>query len=294
LPHLIPEIKDQLKSLNISSWEIIVVDDGSKDRTSAVTGELHNKDKRIKLITFRRNEGKSQALQAGFDFAGGEIVITMDADGQDDPREIGRFIDKINEGFDLVTGWKINRKDSFIKNQTSKIYNYFTNLLVKTKLHDSNCGFKAYKNEVVKSLNIYGELHRYIPALAVASGFSISEISVHHRKREYGVTKFGPGRFIKGGLDLITVAFITKFKYRPLHMFGGLGLIFSAIGFIIGIYLSWLRFGKGEKIGDRPLLLLAILMIIIGIQITMSGLIGELITSSQKETKRYQIKGTLE
>lgn len=293
LPHLLPEIVKEIENLKISQWEIIVIDDGSQDNTSLIVEQIHKKNRLIKLITFRRNEGKALALQAGFDNAEGDIVITLDADGQDDPKEIGRFIKKIDEGFDMVSGWKKKRLDSLIKNKTSKLYNYFANLLIKTKLHDSNCGYKAYKQDVIKSLNLYGELHRYIPALVEANGFSLAEIEIEHRKRKYGKSKFGADRFIKGGLDLVTVAFITRFRYRPLHMFGGLGLLFSGLGVIIGLYLSWLRFVKGEKIGDRPLLLFAVLSIIVGIQITMTGLIGELIAATQRDTRRYQIKSFL-
>ena len=290
LSHLLPEVIKEISDLRIPDWEVIIIDDGSQDHTGQVVSDFHKKYKKIKLITFRRNVGKSLALQAGFDNVSGDIVVTMDADGQDDPRELKRFIDKIEEGFDLVSGWKKRRQDSFIKNQTSKLYNYFANLLVKTKLHDSNCGYKAFRSEVVKTLNLYGELHRYIPAFAEANGFSLTEIEVGHRKRKYGKSKFGPDRFIKGALDLITVSFITRFRYRPLHMFGGLGLLFSSLGVIIGVYLSWLRFIQGEKIGDRPLLLFAVLSIIVGIQITMTGLIGELITVTQGDKRRYQIK----
>jgi len=293
LPPLLQEITREISNLRIESWEIIVVDDGSNDNTAEIVKEFYEKNSQIKLISFRRNEGKSLALQAGIDAANGEIIITMDADGQDDPMEISNFIKKLESGFDMVTGWKKERKDNFIKNSTSKFYNYFVNLLIKAKLHDSNCGFKAYRTEAAKTLHLYGELHRYIPALLEANGFSVTEIVVHHRKRKFGKTKFGPERFIKGALDLVTVLFITRFRYRPLHMFGGLGIIFSSVGVVIGIYLSYLRLVMGEKIGDRPLLLLGALFLIIGIQITMTGLIGELITSTQKEVQRYQVKKEL-
>ena len=294
LPVLIEEIKKEIGKLKIKNWEVLVVDDGSRDNTSEVISRIHQKERRVKLVSLRRNEGKALALQAGFDQAGYEIVITMDADGQDDPKEINKFLKKLDEGYDLVSGWKTRRKDSFVKNNTSRVYNYFTNLLMKEKLHDANCGFKAYKQEVVKSLNLYGELHRYIPALAEAGGYTIAEIGINHRKRRYGESKYGMDRFIKGALDLITVAFITRYKFRPLHMFGYLGLIFFTFGGAIGLYLSYLRLIQGERIGDRPLLLLGALLIIVGVQIMMTGLIGELITASlSRSSKRYQVKNKL-
>lgn len=282
LPTFLPELKKELESLKIHSWEIIVIDDGSQDDTSQIIRKFHSKDKRIKLISFQKNEGKALALQAGFDYSNSDIIISMDADGQDDPKELKHFIEKVNQGYDLVSGWKQKRKDSLIKNSTSRIYNYFTNRLLGTKLHDSNCGYKAYQKNVAKSLNLYGELHRYIPALAESNGFKVIEIKVNHRKRKYGKSKYGLDRFIKGGLDLLTVMFITRFKYRPLHAFGVFGTLISSLGVAIGLYLSWLRFVDGQKIGDRPLLSLAVLLIVVGVQIMMTGLIGELITSQKK------------
>lgn len=294
LIYLLRELIDELSLQGIKSWEVIVIDDGSEDKTSKFVGKLHKAKRQVKLITFRKNEGKALALQAGFDLAKGDVIITMDADGQDDPKEIKRFLNKIGEGVDMVSGWKKDRQDTFIKNKTSKLFNCFANLLLKTKIHDSNCGFKAFKKEVVKSLYLYGELHRYIPTLVEANGYSITEIKVNHRKRKYGISKYGSIRFIRGGLDLITVAFITRYSQRPLHIFGGLGMIFSTMGFVIGVYLSWLRLVEGEKIGDRPLLLLAILLLVVGIQIAMTGLLGELITVRQKKIKKYHIKTLLE
>lgn len=290
LPVFLPELAGVLSGIKTYTSEIIVIDDGSTDGTATEVKKLAAKDKKIKLISFLKNEGKALALQAGFDNAGGDIIITMDADGQDDPKEISRFLEKIDEDYDLVTGWKQERKDGLIKNKTSFVYNFFTNLLLKTKLHDSNCGFKAYRKEVAKSLNLYGELHRYIPALVEANGYRVAEIPVQHRGRKYGRTKYGPGRFLKGALDLLTVAFITKFKYRPSHIFGVLGLVISSLGILAGLYLSWLKLIMGEKIGDRPLLLLAILLIVVGVQITVTGLLGELIISQTQTSPRYRIK----
>lgn len=238
-------------------------------------------------MQLKRNFGKAIALSIGFAEAQGEIIITMDADLQDDPNEISRFIEKIHEGYDVVSGWKTNRKDSFIKNKTSKIYNYFTCLLSGVKLHDHNCGFKAYRSESVKDLDLYGQLHRYIPVLVSASGYTrIGEIGVHHRKRSFGTTKYGPKRFLHGFLDLLTVFFITKYKSSPLHFFGVISIYFFGFGFAIGLYLTYLRIVENAKIGDRPLLFLAVLLIVVGIQIGATGLISEQITHTTKKVSR--------
>lgn len=269
-----------------NSYEVIFVNDGSKDNSQEVLDVLASESPNcnVKAIELKRNFGKAIALNAGFSVAKGDIIITMDADLQDDPIEIPCFIEKINEGYDVVSGWKTDRKDSFIKNKTSKIYNFFTSFVSGVKLHDHNCGFKAYRSEAVKDLDLYGQLHRYIPVLVSASGYTrISEIGVHHRKRSFGTTKYGPKRFIHGLLDLLTVFFITKYKSSPLHFFGSISLYFFGTGFAIGLYLTYLRLIEDAKIGERPLLFLAILLIIVGIQIGATGLISEQITHSTKK-----------
>lgn len=268
-----------------NEYEIIFVNDGSNDDSQKTLESIVEKNPSgvVKAIELKRNFGKAVALSVGFATAQGDIIITMDADLQDDPKEIPRFISKINEGYDVVSGWKTNRKDSLIKNQTSKVYNFFTSFVSGVKLHDHNCGFKAYRSEAVKDLDLYGQLHRYIPVLASASGYTkITEIGVHHRKRSFGTTKYGPKRFIHGLLDLLTVFFITKYKSSPLHFFGSISLYFFAVGFGISLYLSYLRLVEDAVIGNRPLLFLAVLLIVVSIQIGATGLISEQITHSTK------------
>lgn len=214
---------------NKYEYEIIFINDGSSDNTQKVLEKIINNHtgQNIHGVELKKNLGKATALEVGFSLAKGDVIITMDADLQDDPKEIPKFIKKINDGFDIVSGWKKDRKDSFIKNNTSKIYNFFTSFLSGVWLHDHNCGFKAYKSEAVKELKLYGQLHRYIPVLASASGYEkITEIEVNHRKRSFGTTKYGPNRFFHGFLDLLTVFFITKYKTKPLHFFGSISMIF--------------------------------------------------------------------
>ena len=218
LPFLCDEIKDVLKNIT-KNYEIIIVNDGSTDKTKEVIENLTAKDIHISGIHFRTNFGKASALSAGFKKAVGETIFTMDADLQDDPQEIPNFLDKIDEGFDLVSGWKQNRKDSFVKNSSSKFFNFVTSLLSKIKLHDFNCGFKAYKGEVAKGLDLYGQMHRYIPVMAGNEGYKITEIPVHHRKRKFGKSKYGPIRFLNGFLDLLTVMVLTKYFKRPAELF---------------------------------------------------------------------------
>lgn len=276
--------------------EIIFVDDGSTDNTFEVLRNLYNSqhDGVLKVIRFRRNFGKSAALSAGFKLADGNIIITMDGDLQDDPTEIPNFIEKRNEDYDLIVGWKFNRKDPLSKKIPSKIFNKLTSTLSGLSLHDFDCGFKTYRKEVVKNLRIYGELHRYIPALVHWMGYRVGEIKVKHHPRRFGKTKYGASRLIKGFLDLITVTFLTQYTKRPLHLFGVLGLSSSFVSFILGLYLLYVKYGLGLKIGDRPLLLLVILLVILGIQLISIGLLGEMIVSTTKQPKEgYNIKEIL-
>ena len=257
-------------------YEIIFVDDGSTDGTRQVIKRLHDADGNVRMIGFRKNFGKAAALQAGFRAVKGHMVITMDADLQDEPSEIGSFIEKLNAGFDVVSGWKRNRKDPFEKRLPSKLFNRTVSFLSGVKLHDFNCGFKAYKSEVVKSLNIYGELHRYIPVLADSKGFKITEICVTHNARKFGKSKYGMERYLKGFFDSLTVIYLKKFYDKPMHFFGRLGLLCSFAGFIICAYLTVTWF-MGQTIGERPLLLLGILLILVGLQFFFMGLIGDII-----------------
>ncbi|MCB0720681.1 MAG: glycosyltransferase family 2 protein [Ignavibacteriae bacterium] len=275
------------------NYEVIFVDDGSTDDSFKKIKEINSKNARFHCIRFRRNYGKSAALAAGFKEAKGDIVITMDADLQDDPDEIPELIQKLNEGYDLVTGWKKVRYDPFIKKHTSKLFNFVTSKVSGVKLHDFNCGLKAYKKDVVKSVKIYGEMHRYVPALAHLSGFKVTEKPVKHHARKYGVTKFGPSRFLNGFLDLMTVAFTMKFMSRPLHLFGILGFLSFICGFIIMAYLTFMKYVEGMSISDRPLFLVGILFTIVGVQFLSLGLIAEMITKTASREEDYLIESKL-
>jgi glycosyltransferase involved in cell wall biosynthesis len=277
------------------SCEIVFVDDGSRDATPQRVKEARQRDPRIKLVRLRRNFGKAAALSAGFDHSLGRIIITMDGDLQDDPDEIPRFLSTLEEqDLDLVSGWKRRRHDPMSKTVPSRLFNWVTRQLAQVDLHDFNCGFKAYRREVLAEIAVYGELHRYIPVLASRRGFAVGEIEVTHHPRRHGVSKYGWDRFYKGLLDLITVLFITRYTRRPLHLFGGLGLLFLATGFSIDAYLA-LRWFTGENLSNRPLLLLGILLMVLGFQVLTTGLIGEMITFKNfRRRDSYSIKEWLE
>ena len=291
LPLLCGEIAIVMKDIT-NSYEIIIVNDGSSDKTQEAIEKLfqNNKDY-IKGIQFRSNFGKASALKAGFNEARGKIVFTMDADLQDDPKEIPNFIAKIKDGYDLVSGWKQNRKDSFIKNTSSKFFNFVTSLFSKVQLHDFNCGFKAYRCEVAKGLDLYGQLHRYIPVMARNQGYKIAEIPIHHRKRKFGRSKYGPIRFLNGFLDLLTVMVLTKYFRRPAHFFGGLGSVALVIGFSIGLYITCLRLLTGSIQSRLPLFIAGILLVMVGVQLISLGLIGEMFVKNYaKEDESLKIK----
>ena len=273
----------------ISNYEIIFINDGSKDPTSTVIEQVMASDPHVKLVNLRRNFGKADALSIGFKKANGDTIITMDGDMQDDPAEIPRFIAKINEGYDLVSGWKFKRHDPITKTIPSKLFNKMTAIISGLNIHDFNCGFKAYRKGLAKSLHIYGELHRYIPALAYWEGYRVAEIKVTHHKRMYGKSKYGITRLFKGLMDLLTIKYLSTYKSRPLHLFGILGLWCLFLGLISGTYLlsQWLR---GFAIGSRPLLTLSILLSIIGIQFVSIGLIAEMITNNSQEDLENKIK----
>jgi len=294
LPLLCNEIAAIMKNIT-GDYEIIIVNDGSSDKTQEVIEKLSQDDHdHIKGIQFRSNFGKASALKAGFNEARGEIIFTMDADLQDDPKEIPNFIVKINEGYELVSGWKQNRKDSFIKNTSSKFFNFVTSLFSRVHLHDFNCGFKAYKSEVAKGLDLYGQLHRYIPVIARNQGYKIAEIPIHHRKRKFGKSKYGPIRFLNGFLDLLTVMMLTKYFKRPAHFFGGLGSIALIIGFFIGLYITYLRLFTGSIQSRLPLFIAGILLIMVGFQLLSLGLIGEMFVKNYaKEDESLKIKKTI-
>lgn len=294
LPIFYSKLREILESHSLTS-EIIFIDDGSDDNSYNILKELHENDSRIKVIQFRKNFGKAAAISAGFERASGEVIITMDADLQDNPKEIPRFLEKIAEGYDLVSGWKKKRFDPLSKTLPSKLFNRVVSFVTRVNLHDMNCGFKAYRAEVVKDISLYGELHRFIPVLVAWQGFKIGEIEVEHSKRSFGKSKYGIERFTKGFFDLFTVMMLTKYAKRPLHFFGTTGLLFSGIGFLLLSYLSILWFVGLGPIGNRPLLIFSVLLIILGIQIATTGLIGELLTRAFHEKgSEYSIKTILE
>jgi len=275
------------------SVEIIFVDDGSTDGSFAVLKELHGKDARVKVIRFRRNFGKSAALSVGFHEAQGQFIITMDADLQDDPAEIPSLLEMLDQGYDLVSGWKQRRHDPISKTIPSRLANTVTAKMTGIPIHDMNCGLKAYRKEVVKEVSVYGELHRYIPALAHWAGFKVGEKVVLHHPRKFGHTKFGIGRFSRGFLDLLTVLFTTRYIRRPLHLFGVWGIVCFLIGVLIDGYLSVEWFLGLTSLSNRPLFLLGVLFIIIGIQFVSFGLLGEMINRQQQDETTYSIREIL-
>ncbi len=263
--------------------EVIFVDDGSRDGSGEVLADLATAEPEVSVVRLRRNFGKGAALMAGFRRASGDAVITLDADLQDDPAEIPRMLEELEAGADLVSGWKRDRQDPWSKRAASKVFNGVTARMTGLDLHDLNCGFKAYRGELVRSLAISGELYRYIPAMAAYEGFRVTEIPVRHRPRTHGRSKFGLERYVRGFLDLLTILFIGRFRHRPMHLFGGLGLLFVLAGLVISAYLTVLKI-LGEGIGDRPLLLLGVLLIVVGIQLFTIGLVSEMIQRNRMRT----------
>jgi len=283
LPTLYSEI---LQNIPNYDYEIIFIDDGSTDNSHDVIKNISEKDTNVSIIRFRKNFGKAEALRKGFSAVTGDIVFTMDADLQDNPADIPAFIAKIIEGYDLVNGWKVKRADPLTKTIPSKIFNLITSWCIGLRLHDYNCGFKAYKRDVLYEIDVYGELHRYIPALAHNKGFKIAEIPVHHRPRRFGKSKYGFKRFMRGYLDLMTVLLVTRFKRSPLYLFGGIGSLSLGVGVLLGIYLTVLRICKVIYLSNRPLLFLAILLIIVGLQFISIGLIGELLVNQARKLNK--------
>lgn len=271
-----------VKALKGRAFELIFVNDGSTDRSGQLIEKLKAKDKRISLVTFRQNQGKSRALMAGFRQSRGEIVVTLDADLQDQPEEIKKLLGKLEEGFDLICGWKKKREDPWLNVLFSRFFNLVIGLTTKVSLHDINCGLKAFRRETVENLNLYGDLYRFIPVLAAKEGFRVSEVEVSHASRKYGTSKYGISKFIRGFFDLFTILFLTNFKTRPLHLFGFLGGAMITLGIIICLYLTILWF-SGQAIGGRPLLFLGILLIISGVQLFTSGLLAELIFHTREK-----------
>jgi len=289
---LAAEIITEVNKLRLS-YEIIFVDDGSTDETFNNLKKIKNSNKSIKTIKLRGNWGKSTALSVGFKKATGSIIFTLDGDLQDNPVEIPKFLEKIQEEkYDLVSGWKKTRHDpSITKVIPSRIINYLTRKITGTPIHDINCGFKAYRKEVVDSLNLYGELYRFIPVIAHKQNFKVGEIVVRHRARKYGSSKFGWERGVKGFLDLITIIFLTGYLRRPGHFFGGLGLLSFGSGFVIGLYITYLRISTGTIQDRHPLLFFGMLLMIIGVQLISTGLMAEMITYwRQRDSKEDPIE----
>lgn len=295
----IPELVDRIRSVCDGSgftFEVLFIDDGSTDETWDVIREMHARDQRVAGIRFRRNYGKSAALAVGFERARGRYVVTMDGDLQDDPAEIPGLIALLETGYDLVSGWKKKRQDPLSKTIPSRFFNLVTRRIARIPLHDFNCGLKAYRSEVVKTVRVYGELHRYIPLLAKWEGFErITEKEVQHHPRRHGQTKFGLERFLRGFLDLLTVTFLTRFASRPMHFFGTFGTLAFLGGFIISLWISIDKLFFGHPIGDRPLLLLGVALILVGVQMFTTGLIGQMIVEPRMQrTDTFQLMDSLE
>jgi glycosyltransferase involved in cell wall biosynthesis len=278
---LLDELDSALQPLE-TPWEAVFVDDGSTDGSYAALTRLHAARDNVTVVRLRRNFGKAAALAAGFAQARGDVIVTIDGDLQDDPAEIPRLLVKLEEGFDLVSGWKSRRRDPLRRRVLSRLFNGVAGWISGVRLHDINCGLKAYRADVVRGLRLYGELHRFIPVLAHHRGYRIAELPVNHRPREHGRSRYGLERYLRGFLDLLTVSFIGRYRQRPLHLFGGLGLALSAAGTGILLYLTVVK-AMGHAIGGRPLLILGVLLVVVGIQVFSLGLITELITSHHEE-----------
>lgn len=263
------------------SYELIFIDDGSTDGSYDVLQQLHARDSRVKVLQFRRNYGKSAALAAGFAEATGEVIITMDADLQDDPAEIPSLLSVLGQGYDMVSGWKLPRRDPISKRLPSTVFNVAVRLLTGVTLHDFNCGLKAYRRGVVKDLVLYGELHRYIPVLVHWCGFSVREVQIHHRPRQFGKSKFGASRFVRSFFDLLTIVFLTQYAVRPLHLFGWPGIGSLAAGVAISLHMAVLWLMGERPIGTRPLFMLGVLLIIVGVQFFCFGLLAEMLVRWQ-------------
>jgi glycosyltransferase involved in cell wall biosynthesis len=286
---LYAQLKATLEGID-REYEIIVVDDGSTDGSFDILKRLHEDDERLKVIRFRRNFGQTAAFAAGFDRSQGQVVITIDADLQNDPTDIPLLLEKLGEGYDVVSGWRLHRKDPFLTRRLpSMIANWLISKVTGVHLHDYGCSLKAYRREVVKGVRLYGELHRFIPAIASWMGISVAEVPVSHRRRRFGKSKYGLSRTARVLLDLLTVHFLLSYSTRPIHIFGGLGLMGFVVGALIGLYLAFVKYAFHQDIGGRPLLLLAILLMVLGVQLISMGLLGELVVRTYHETQNKPI-----
>ena len=297
LGELVPWI-DRVMQQNNFSYEVVLVDDGSNDDSWKVIESLRQQNSNVKGIKFRRNYGKSAALNSGFGMVSGDVVITMDADLQDSPDEIPDLYSLVKEGYDLVSGWKRTRHDPISKTIPSKFFNWTTRKMTGLPLHDFNCGLKAYRKELVKSIEVYGEMHRYVPVIAKRAGFTkITEKEVQPQARKYGITKFGLERFINGFLDLLSISFVSKFGKRPMHLFGLLGTIVFIMGFAVSLWLGIdkLFFTKGAiKIAENPLFFIALTTMILGTLLFLTGFLAEMIARVSHDRNTYQIEKTLD
>jgi dolichol-phosphate mannosyltransferase len=283
-PTLLPlyqEVQAALAAHEVD-WELVYVDDGSTDGSYRELLRLHAIYENVRVVRLRRNFGKAAALAAGIEVAAGDVIVTMDADLQDDPAEIPRMLTKLDDGYDIVSGWKCDRQDPFFRRFVSRIYNGATRWATGVALHDMNCGLKAYRAEVFDNVRLYGERHRFVPVLAHHLGYSVTELPVNHRPRVNGSSRFGIERYLRSPFDLLTIVFMGRYRYRPLHLFGGVGLGASLAGLGILLYLTVVKIG-GAGIGQRPLLLLGVLLLVVGVQLLSLGLIGEMLTSHHEE-----------
>ncbi len=291
---LYEELKKVLN--NTKSYEIIFVDDGSTDRTFEILKRIRKKDNNLKVIKLRKNFGQTAAISAGIDYSKGKILVFMDGDMQNDPRDIPKLIKEIKQGSDVVSGWRHDRKDSVSKRLFSKISNSLAKNITGVPIHDFGCTLKAYRREAIEELKLYGEMHRYIPALLAWDGFTITEVKVNHRKRKHGETKYSTSRLLNGFLDLINIKFLIKYSNKPMYFFGIIGMILLFLGFLSGVYLIFLKFAYNITLGDRPLLLLSILLIILGIQFITFGFFSSMILKTyynNPNNKTYKVKTIL-
>jgi len=279
------QLTDSLMAIGLP-YEVVFVDDGSSDGTWRIIKQLYDSDSHIVALRHRRNFGKAQGLANGFAVAQGDVVVTMDGDLQDDPKELPRFLAKLDEGYDLVSGWKKRRHDPIGKTAPSKVFNATVRRVSGVKLHDFNCGFKAYRRDVTQEIRLYGELHRFTPVLANAEGFRIAELAVEHHPRKWGQSKYGYKRLVKGFLDLLTVFFLTHYRHRPMHLFGLPGLLALFLGVAIGVELTIERLFFDHQIGTRPLLTLCVLLVVIGAQFFGLGLLGEFLAHNSNAPQR--------
>ncbi len=289
IPLLYAEIKEVLDATSYQ-YEMIFIDDGSSDTSVAVLEQLSQEDKKVLIVALRRNFGQTAAMSAGFDHASGDIIITIDGDLQNDPHDIPDMVAKLNDGYDVVTGWRHDRQDPFISRKLpSMMANRLISWITGVSLHDYGCTLKAFRREVTENIQLYGEMHRFIPAIASGMGISFTEVKVNHRARRFGTSKYGISRTIRVVLDLMTVKFLLSYATRPLHVFGTVGVLSAGLGFLIAFIMTLQRFFTGDGLSDRPLLLLAVLLIFMGVQFITMGLLAELVVRTYHESQKKPI-----